>query len=131
MGYGPIGRVALVVLAVLGFLLALGDVLDFYDASWKISVPLTLVYAALIWRFALRPAKGEPPPTPAWPLGLDIILGKLAATAAVLLITLGAVALTWDLIGLIRDNWHYVVIAAVLLAVIVGWAMLAGRKTSD
>lgn len=56
---GPAARVAIVVGAIVGFILALGDVLDVYDALWKVTAPLTLVYAALIWRFALRPPRAS------------------------------------------------------------------------
>ena len=65
---GPLARLIIAVVAVFGLLVALGDVLDFYDANWKVCVPLTLVYAAGIWVFALRDPKGEPLPPPAWPL---------------------------------------------------------------
>jgi len=125
---GTPARIALAVMAVVGFILAMGDVLDIYDALWRFSVPLTLVYAALIWRFALGPAKGEPRPRGVWPLGLDIVLGKLAATIAILLGTLGVIALGYDLVRLAADNWPYIVLALGVVAVIVVWALLAGRK---
>jgi len=114
-----------VVLTVFAFLVALGDVLDFYDAWWKFTVPLTLVYAALLWRFAIPLLmKGEPPTEPTWPLGLDSILVNLMITITLLVATLGAIALVWDLIRLIGIHWHYVVITLGLLAVIIVWAML-------
>jgi len=79
---------------------------------------------------ALRPgpAKGEARPKGAWPLGLDIVLGKLAATLAILLGTLGVIALGYDLVRLVADNWPWIVLALGLVAVIVIWACLAGRK---
>jgi hypothetical protein len=125
---GTPARIALAVMAVVGFVLALGDVLDIYDALWKFTVPATLVYAALIWRFALGPAKGEPRPTGVWPLGLDIVLGKLAMTIALLFCTLGVVALGYDLLRLVADNWPYIVLALGVVAGLVVWAWLLGRK---
>jgi membrane protein implicated in regulation of membrane protease activity len=106
-------------------------VLDIYDALWKFTVPATLVYAALIWRFALGPAKGEPRPKGVWPLGLDIVLGKLAMTIALLLCTLGVIALGYDLVRLVADNWPYIVLALAVVAVIAIWAWLAGGKRTD
>jgi hypothetical protein len=108
----------LLVAAIVGFVLALGDVLDFYDAWWKFTVPATIVLGALIWVFALSPAKGQPPPQPVWPLGLDIILGKLLMTIALLFGVLGVIALVYDAYGLILRNWHIIVVALGLLAVI-------------
>jgi hypothetical protein len=126
---GPIGRAIFVVVAIGGFVLALGDVLDFYDAHWPFTVPLTLVYAALVWRFALAPAKGEAPPRPVWPLGLDLVLAKLAMTVVILLVTLGVVALGYDLVRLVAQNWPYVVAAGVIVAGIILWACLPERKS--
>jgi hypothetical protein len=128
---GPIAVAIIVVLGIFSVVLALGDVLDFYDAWWKFTVPLTLVYAAVIWIFALAPAKGAPPDTPVWPLGLDIILGKLVMTIGLMLLTLGAISLTWDLIGLVRKNWPYVVITVVLLVVVMGCSALFGRSNKS
>ena len=128
---GTAARIALVVMALVGFLLALGDVLDMYDALWRFTVPLTLVYGALIWRFVLGPAKGEPKPKGYWPLSLDIVLGKLAVTIALLLATLGVIALGYDLFGLVAENWPWIVLALGLLAVIVLWACLPSRKRAS
>jgi hypothetical protein len=125
---GTPARIALAVMAVVGFLLALGDVLDMYDALWRFTVPATLVYAALIWVFVLGPTKGEPPPRGVWPLGLDIVLGKLLVTIAILLATLGVIALGYDLFRLVADNWPWIVLALGLLAAIFAWAWLTGRK---
>jgi len=128
---GTAARIALAVMALVGFVLALGDVLDIYDALWKFTVPATLVYAALIWRFALGPAKGAPRPKGVWPLGLDIVLSKLAMTIALLLCTLGVIALGYDLFRLVADNWPYVVLALGVVAAIAIWAWLAGGKRTD
>jgi len=115
-----------VVLTVFAFLVAMGDVLDFYDAWWKFTVPLTLVYAAALWVFVVPLlTKGkEPLPKSTWPLGLDVILANLVITVSLLVATLLAVALIWDLIRLVGIHWHYIVITLVLLAVIIVWAML-------
>jgi hypothetical protein len=114
-------------IAVGGFVLALGDVLDVYDAQWKISVPLTLVAGALIWRFALAPAAGEEKPGPGWPPALYLIL-KLGMTIALLLGVLGLIGLAYDLYGLVIGNWVYIVLALVLLAVVLLFAMIPERK---
>jgi hypothetical protein len=127
---GPIGRLVILALAIGGFILAMGDVLDFYDAWWKITVPLTLVYAAAIWIFALGTPKGESKPEAVWPLGLDIILGKLLMTVGLLLVTLGVVALAWDLFLLVKHNWAMILVALGLMVVIVLFAMIPQRKSS-
>jgi hypothetical protein len=126
--YGPLARIAIVVMAILGFLLALGDVLDFYDALWMFTVPATVVYAVVIWVFVLAPAKGEAKPEATWPLGLDVILVKLMMTVALLLTTLGVIALGYDLVGLVIHNWPLILLALGVVVVIIGWAMLPERK---
>jgi len=123
---GPIGRLIILVLAIGGFILALGDVLDFYDAWWKFTVPATLVYAVLIWRFALATPKGEPEPTPGWPLGLNVIIVKLATTLALLLATLGVIALGYDIFLLVADHWHIIAVALGLVVVILLVALIPG-----
>jgi hypothetical protein len=126
---GPIGRAIILVLAIIGFILALGDVLDTYDAYWKFTVPLTVVYAGLIWRFALAPAEGEFTPKGGWALAFYLVL-KLGMTMALLLVTLGVIALGYDIFLLVVHNWHYVVIALAIIALIVGWAVLPERKNT-
>lgn len=127
--YGPIGRVIILVLAIFGFVLALGDVLDAYDANWKVTVPLTVIYAVLIWRFALSPAEDEFMPKGGWALAFYLVM-KLGMTIALLLLTLGVVALAYDLFRLVADNWPYVVMALVIIALIIGWALLPERKNA-
>jgi len=127
---GPIGRLVILVLAIGGFILALGDVLDFYDAWWKFTVPLTLVYAVVIWRFALATPKGEPEPAPGWPLGLNVIIVKLATTVGLLLATLGVIALGYDLFLLVAHNWHIIVVALGLVVVIMLVALIPGLGSS-
>ena len=127
--FGPIGRAIILVMAIFGFVLALGGVLDAYDAYWKFTAPLTVVYAGLIWRFALAPAKGEFVPERGWALAFYLVM-KLGMTIALLLVTLGLIALGYDVYRLIVHNWHYVVIALVIIALIVGWAVLPERKSA-
>jgi hypothetical protein len=128
---GPLAGIIFAVIIVFGFLLALGDVLDLYDALWRYTVPATLVYAALIWIFALGPAKGQPKPRAAWPLGLDVILAKLGMTMAILIGSLGAIALVWDLIKLVGDHWHYIVLTLGVVALIVLFAMWPQKGKPD
>ena len=123
--WGPAARVAIIVCAIVGFLLALGDVLDLYDALWRYTVPATLIYGALIWRFALATPKGEP--SPAGGL-LATFLTKLVLTIALILATLGLIALIWDIVKLVADNWPYVVLALVIVAGVCVWALIAGRN---
>jgi membrane protein implicated in regulation of membrane protease activity len=49
-------------------------------------------------------------------------------TIAILLATLGVIALGYDLFRLVADNWPWVVLALGLLAIVFIWAWLAGRK---
>jgi hypothetical protein len=126
---GPVGRAIILVLAIFGFVLALGGVLDAYDAYWMFTVPLTVVYGALIWRFALAPADGEFTPTGGWALAVYHVL-RLVMTIALLLVTLGVVALGYDVFLLVVHNWHYVVVALVIVMLIVGWAMLPEREST-
>ncbi len=125
--WGPLARIAICVLAVFGFVLALGDVLDLYGAYWWITAPATLVYVVVLWRYALVPAKGAPPPTPVWPLGLDIVLTKALMTLALVMLTLGAVALAWDLIKLGAQYWPYLVLSLLILAAICVWSLIPGK----
>jgi hypothetical protein len=104
-------------------------VLDVYDAQWKISVPLTLVAGALIWRFALAPAAGEKKPRPGWSVAVHLAM-KLGMTIALLLGGLGLIGLAYDLYGLAAGNWAYIVLALVLLAVILLFAMIPERRKS-
>jgi hypothetical protein len=124
---GPLGAFVLFVLSVFAYLLALGDVLDTYDAYWKFSVPLTGVYAVLLWIFAaprvlravLPPVEGEAPSA------LVDNIAKVIFTFLFLLATLIAVALIWDIMRLIRDNWHYVLVSVGLVVVLVVWTWAA------
>jgi hypothetical protein len=116
---GTAARVALLVMAVVGFVLAMGDVLDLYVVLWKFTLPGTLVYAVLLWCFVLAEPRDEPQ-TP--------VVVKLAMLLVLLLTTLGAVALAWDLYGLVARNWPMILLAFALLAVIFGWTFLTTRK---
>lgn len=49
-------------------------------------------------------------------------------TIAILLATLGVVALGYDLWRLAAHNWPYIVVALGLLAAVFAWALLPGRK---
>jgi hypothetical protein len=121
---GPVGLAALVIIAVCGFLLAMGDVLDLYDALWKFTVPATVVYGALLWRFALTPAKDDERLQGAGAWTLHLVL-KLGMTVALMLGTLGVIALGYDVYGLVLANWRIIVVAIGLLGVIAIWATLA------
>lgn len=123
---GPMARVVILFCAVFGFLLAMGDVLDIYDALWRYTVPATLAYGALIWRFALATPKGEEPLSGRASRGA--FARKLVMTVLVILATLGVIALVWDIYVLVADNWPYVVLALVVMAAICVWALLAGDK---
>ncbi len=124
--WGPAARIALVVCAVFAFLLALGDVLDFYIALWRFTVPATLVYGALIYRFGLATPKGPDAPANGWDPGL--VLMKLLMTVAAVGATLGAIALVYDVAGLVVRNWHYVVLAFVIVAGVCLWGLVLGRR---
>jgi small-conductance mechanosensitive channel len=131
MGYirlrGPLGALAFLIIAIGGFILAVGDVLDVYDAQWKISVPLTLIAGALIWRFALATAAGEEKPRRGWPVAVYLLM-KLGMTVALLLGVLGLIGLAYDLYGLVIGNWVYIVLALVLMAAVLLFAMIPERK---
>jgi hypothetical protein len=125
------GRAAvayIVLLAVAGFLLALGGVLDAFDAHWKIAVPLTVLYAVLIWCFAWGPYMGDAKPSPTWPPSADMIVGRSVMTLGSLFATLFVISATYDLYLTVLANWHYLVVALVLMAVIVGIAMLLPKS---
>jgi hypothetical protein len=123
--WGPAARIAIIISGVVGFVLALGDVLDLYDALWPYTLPATAIYGALIWRFALATPKGEPPVSGGAPA---LVLMKLAMTIALILATLGLAGLALDIARLVAGNWPYIVLALVIVAAVCLWAVLAGRK---
>ena len=125
---GPLGRAAFFIIAIGGFLLALGDLLDIYAALWRFTVPATLVYGALLWRFALPSAKDAAQPEGAGEWVIFLVL-NLGMTVALILGTLGVIALGYDLYGLVLGNWPWIVLTIGLLAVIFTWATLAEGRT--
>jgi hypothetical protein len=121
---GPLGRLAFFVIAIGGFLLALGEVLDIYIALWMFTLPATAVYGALLWCFALPSAQDGARPEGAGEWALFLVL-KLGMTIALVLGTLGVIALGYDLYGLVLGNWPWIVLTIGLLAVIFVWTTLA------
>jgi bacteriorhodopsin len=123
---GWAARAFLIVCAIFGFLAGLATVLDYYDAYWQITVPATLVYAALLYVFATP--KAEPDDKP-----LAVVFTKLLVTVLWIALSFGAIAAVIWLCKLVADNWPYVVIAAVIVVGIVLWAMISAwfddRKT--
>lgn len=117
---GWVARVVLIVIGVLGFAAAAADVLDLYIAAWKVTAPATLLYGALIWRFALPPMDAAPPRGPG-EIALEIG-SKLALTLAAIAATLGLVALGIYAWRLAKTNWAYILLSLVLLAVAFAWA---------
>ncbi len=86
-------------------------------------VPATLLYAVGLWFFAMPKADPDEPP-------VQVFATKLILTLVFVGVTFGAIAAAIWIYKLILDNWHYVLIAAIIIAGIVIWALVAGAIES-